>query len=38
MTPDADLMDTEANLELEVEALKFVQSGPSTLVRKTLPV
>ena len=37
-SPEADLMDTVAHLQLEVEALKFVQSGPSTLAIKTLPV
>ena len=37
-SPEADLMDTVAHLQLDVEALKFVQSGPSTLVMKTLPV
>ena len=35
---EADLMDTVAHLQLEVEELKFVQSGPSTLAMKTLPV
>ena len=35
--PEADLMDTVAHLQLEVEALKFVQSGPSTAT-KALPV
>ena len=33
-----DLMDTVAHLQLEVEALKFVQSRPSMLDMKTLPV
>ena len=37
-SPEADLMDTVAHLQLEVEALKFVQSGTSTLNMKTLPV
>ena len=37
-SPEPDLMDTVAHLQLEVEALKFVQSGPSTLHMKTLPV
>ena len=37
-SPEANLMDTMAHLQLEVKALKFVQSGPSTLARKTLPV
>ena len=32
------MIDTVANLQLEVEALKFVQSGPPTLAMKTLPV
>ena len=36
--PEADLMDTVAYLQLEVEALKCVQSGPSTSATKTLPV
>ena len=31
-------MDMVAHLQLEVEALKFVQSAPSTLAMKTLPV
>ena len=31
-------MDMVAHLQLEVEALKFVQLGPSTLAMKTLPV
>ena len=31
-------MDTVAHLQLEVEALKFGQSGPSTFATKTLPV
>ena len=31
-------MDTVEHLQLEVEALKFVQSGPSMLDMKTLPV
>ena len=31
-------MNTVAHLQLEVEALKCVQSGPSTLDMKTLPV
>ena len=38
MSPEADLMDTLAHLQLEVEALKFVQSWPSTLAMKTLTV
>ena len=33
-----DLMDMVAHLQLEVEVLKFVQSRPSTLDMKTLPV
>ena len=33
-SPKADLM----HLQLEVAALKFVQSGPSTLAMKTLPI
>ena len=37
-SPEAGLMDTVAHLQLEVEALKFVQSKPSTLAMKTLPV
>ena len=37
-SPEADLMDTVAHVQLEVEALKFVQSGPSTLDMKTLLV
>ena len=32
------IMSPVAHLQLEVEALKFVQSGPSTLTMKTLPV
>ena len=35
---EADLMDTVAQLQLEVDALKFVQSGPSTSATKALPV
>ena len=31
-------MDTVVHLQLEVEALKYVQSGPSKLAMKTLPV
>ena len=34
----ADLMDTVAHLQLEVEALMCVQSGPSTSATKALPV
>ena len=30
-------MDTVAHLQLEVEALKFVQSAPQALAKKTLP-
>ena len=37
-SPETDLMDTVAHLPLEVEALKFGQSGPSTLVMKTKPM
>ena len=37
-SPEADMMDTVAHLQLDVETLKFVQSGPSTLARKILPV
>ena len=37
-SPEADLMDTVAHLQLEVKALKFVQSGPSTLATKIPPV
>ena len=37
-SPETNLMDTVAHLQLEVETLKFVQSGPSTLDMKTLPV
>ena len=37
-SPETDLMDMVVNLQLEVQALKFVQSGPSTLDMKTLPV
>ena len=36
--PEADLMDTVAHMQLEVEALKCVQSGPSTSVARALPV
>ena len=35
---EAELMDTVANLQLEVEALKFGQLGQSTLARHTSPV
>ena len=35
---EADLIDTVAHLHLEVQALTFVQSGPSTLAMKTLLV
>ena len=38
MSPEADLIDTVANLQLEVEALKFVQSAPLVLAKRTLPV
>ena len=31
-------MDTVAHLQLEVEALKFLQSAPTALARRTLPV
>ena len=37
-SPEPDLMDTVAYLQLEVEALKFVQSAPQALAMKTLPV
>ena len=37
-SPVAVLMDTVAHLQLEVEALKSVQAGPSTVASKTLPV
>ena len=37
-SPRADLMDTVAHLQLEVEALKFVQSAPPALAKRTLPV
>ena len=37
-SPEIDLMDTVAHIQLEVEALTFVQSGPSPLDIKTLPV
>ena len=36
-SPEADLMDTVAHLQLEVETLKFVQSAPPALARRTLP-
>ena len=36
--PEADLMDMVMQLQLEVDALKFVQSGPSTLATKASPV
>ena len=36
--PEADLMDTVAQLQLEVDALKSVQSGPSASATKTPPV
>ena len=29
-SPEADMMDTVVHLQLDVETLKFVQSGPST--------
>ena len=35
---EAELMDTMAHLQLEVEALKFGQLGKSTLARQTSPV
>ena len=38
MSPEADLMDTMTQLQLEVDALKFVQSGPSMLATETPPV
>ena len=38
MPPEADLMDKVAQLQLEVETLKFVQSGPSTSATETPPV
>ena len=36
-SPEADLMDRVAHLQLEVEALKFVQSAPPALAKRTLP-
>ena len=33
---EADLMDTVAHLQLEVEVLKFVQSVPPALAKRTL--
>ena len=36
--PEANLIDTVAHLQLEVDALKFVQSGPSTSATKVPPV
>ena len=36
--PEADLMNMVVHLQLEVEVLKFVQSGPSTSATKSLPV
>ena len=35
-SPEADLMDTVVHLQLEVEALKFVQSAPPALAKRTL--
>ena len=35
---EADLMDTVAHLQLEVEVLKCVQSTPPTLAVRTLPI
>ena len=37
-SPEADLMETVAHLQLKVEALKFVQSAPPALAKRTLPV
>ena len=37
-SPEAELMDTVAHLQLKVEALKFVQSAPLVLVKRTLSV
>ena len=37
-SPESDVIDTVAHLQLEVEELKFVQSALSTLAMKTLPV
>ena len=34
---EADLMVTVAHLQLEVESLKFVQSAPPALAKRTLP-
>ena len=36
-SPEADLMDTVVHLQLEVEVLKFVQSAPPALAKRTLP-
>ena len=36
-SPETDLMDMVAHLQLKVDAL-FIQSGPSTLAMKTMPV
>ena len=35
---EAELMDTMAHLQLDVEALKFGQLGQSTLARQTPPI
>ena len=37
-SPEADVIDTVAHLQLEVEALKFVQAAPLALTWRTLPV
>ena len=37
-SPEADFMDTVAHLQLEVEVLKFVQSAPPALAKRTQPV
>ena len=36
MSSEAELTDTVAHMQLEVEALKFAQSGPSTLPKRGL--
>ena len=37
-SPEADLVDTVAHLQLEVEALKFVQSAPPALAKRSVLV
>ena len=35
LSPEAELIDTVAHLQLEIEALKFEQSAPPALAKKT---